>query len=73
MPGRLHRNTPASRNRDAFQVATTQAVHEPREDVTPMTTLFILTVVLGIIPAASIKFGVDSRDLRKSDVRSLVS
>ena len=36
-----------------------------------MATILILTVVLAIIPAASVRFGVDSRDLRKH--RSLVS
>ena len=38
-----------------------------------MNTLFILTIVLGIIPVASVWFGADSRDMRKSDVRSLVT
>ena len=38
-----------------------------------MNTLFILTIVLAIIPAASVWFGADSRNMRKSDVRSLVT
>jgi hypothetical protein len=38
-----------------------------------MNTLLILTIVLGVIPAASVWLGVDSRDLRSSEVRSLVS
>jgi hypothetical protein len=32
-----------------------------------------LTVVLAIIPAASVWFGADSRDLQNADLRSLVS
>jgi hypothetical protein len=38
-----------------------------------MATLFILTVVFAIIPAASVWFGADSRDLQHADLRSLVS
>jgi hypothetical protein len=38
-----------------------------------MSTIFILTIVLVVIPAASVWLGVDSRDLHKSEVRSLVS
>jgi hypothetical protein len=38
-----------------------------------MNTLFILTIVLGIIPVASVWFGADSRDLQKSNTRSLVT
>jgi hypothetical protein len=38
-----------------------------------MNTIFILTIVLGIIPAASVWFGADSGDQLNADVRSLVS
>jgi hypothetical protein len=38
-----------------------------------MHAIFILTVVLGIIPAAAVKFGADSRDLLRRDPRSLVA
>lgn len=38
-----------------------------------MNTLFILTIVLGIIPAASMWLGADSRDLHEGDRRSLVT
>lgn len=38
-----------------------------------MATILILTVVLAIIPAASLRFGIDSRDMRRSEPRSLLS
>ena len=38
-----------------------------------MNTIFILSLVLGIIPVASVWLGADSRDLEKRDVRSLVT
>ncbi len=38
-----------------------------------MATMFLLTIVLAIIPAASAWLGVDSRDLDPAGVRSLVS
>lgn len=38
-----------------------------------MNTVFILTIVLAIIPIASVWFGADSRQLLTNDVRSLVS
>jgi hypothetical protein len=38
-----------------------------------MSTLIFLTVALGIIPAAAIKYGADSRDLMRRDPRSLVA
>ena len=38
-----------------------------------MATLLILTVVFLIVPAASVWFGVDSRDLQHADRRSLVT
>jgi hypothetical protein len=38
-----------------------------------MNTILILTIVLGVIPAASAWFGVDSRELEVRRVRSLVS
>jgi hypothetical protein len=37
-----------------------------------MATILILTIVLAIIPAASVRFGVDSRDLMNADLRPLV-
>jgi hypothetical protein len=38
-----------------------------------MSMLVILTIVLGIIPAAAVKYGVDSRDLTHRDPRSLLA
>jgi len=38
-----------------------------------MNSIIILTVALGIIPAAAAKFGTDSRDLVGRDPRSLVA
>ena len=38
-----------------------------------MATILILTIVLAIIPVASVRFGADSRDMRQSHLRSLVS
>jgi hypothetical protein len=38
-----------------------------------MATLLFLTVVFAIIPAASVWFAVDSRDLQHADRRSLVT
>lgn len=38
-----------------------------------MTSVMFLIVALVVIPLASLRFGVDSRDLRASEVRSLVS
>jgi hypothetical protein len=44
----------------------------PQKDFA-MNTVFILSIVLGIIPVASVWFGADSRNLVSSDARSLVS
>jgi hypothetical protein len=38
-----------------------------------MSTIFIVAVVLGVIPAAAVRFGADSRDLARRDLRSLVA
>jgi len=38
-----------------------------------MNTILILTIVLAVIPGASVWFGADSRDLGMAEPRSLVS
>jgi hypothetical protein len=38
-----------------------------------MNTIFILTIILGIIPVAAVWLGADSRDLQHRDLRSLVT
>jgi len=38
-----------------------------------MSSIIFLVLTLGIIPAAAVKFGVDSRDLARRDPRSLVA
>ena len=38
-----------------------------------MATILILTLVLAIIPIASLRFGANSRDMRPSHLRSIVS
>jgi hypothetical protein len=38
-----------------------------------MSTLAFLVVILALIPAAAVRFGADSRNLVRSDPRSLLS
>jgi hypothetical protein len=38
-----------------------------------MSSIIILATVMGVIPAAAVKFGTDSRDLARRDLRSLVA
>jgi hypothetical protein len=38
-----------------------------------MSTIIFVSVVLAVIPAAAMRFGADSRNLLRSDPRSLLS
>ena len=38
-----------------------------------MTTIAFLIAVFAVIPAAAVRFGADSRDLLRSDPRSLLT